>query len=101
MRPDVGRIRYFWLSRCGAEIPPIYDFGSAVVFEAAFSGKQACFTFFWVESVPRFRVSLGFGVSREQQLLARNHEVHPRRAGRRHRLSAGGIPSDLNRGCIS
>ena len=40
MRPDVGRIRYFWLSRCGAEIPPTDDFGSAVVFEAASDGEQ-------------------------------------------------------------
>ncbi len=40
MRPDVGRIRYFWLGGCGAEIPPIHDFGSAVVFEAATDGEQ-------------------------------------------------------------
>ena len=35
-----GASHIFWLGGCGAEIPPIDDFGSAVVFEAAFDGKQ-------------------------------------------------------------
>ena len=30
----------FWQGGCGAEIPLIDDFGSTVVFEAAFNGEQ-------------------------------------------------------------
>ena len=40
LRSELGCIPIFWSGSCGAAIPPIDDFGPAVVFEAAFDGEQ-------------------------------------------------------------
>ena len=39
-RPCDGASHFSWFGGYGAEVHPIDDFGSAVVFDAAFSGEQ-------------------------------------------------------------